>query len=249
MSGIRKAHSQTVAAVKSGVVTSLIEKYLEMNPEFCESLPKGRYGITLKSAGIRQFLSVRGGTTGVLLCFPKHADMIGVLSGEKGRILPLPNGTAFLSALKAFQSCAGAVAKAMDFVPEKQDAEGLNKKTPLLLTAALRGVCEVYNYDHWLKIKSSHIPAGKIGVSVSDNPEIGGVITVGKGQMSLDLHEDKEKVNAQLIFKTTELCYQVLTGATPAMGAVGDSRLMLKGRLPMIQGLFPLLDRFGELMR
>lgn len=78
---------------------------------------------------------------------------------------------------------------------------------------------------------------------------MGGVIMVEQHNMSVVMNGNQEAVNAVLEFSDLNVCYGVLTGSLPALGALGDSRVMLRGKLPMIQGLFPLLDRFGEIMQ
>jgi len=248
-----------MAAVRSGVVASLISTFCSIDPSVKERLPEGEFGITLAApGGLRRSLRFRdgrvitddspGGTGGVLR-FSSWEDMTRVLSGEKGKVLPLPRGRGFLKGLKAFQLCAGEVSRAMDQVPEEGDEAALERKTRLLLTAALRGVAEVYNHDHWVLVKSRTIPAGRIGVRVAGRSDLGGVLTVDRQNMVLETGGDQKDANAVLEFGSVSVCYRVLTGTIPAMGALGDGSVMLRGKLPMIQGLFPLLDRFGELMK
>ncbi|MBF9014792.1 MULTISPECIES: hypothetical protein [unclassified Oceanispirochaeta] len=250
MSNIRKPYAQTVAAVRSGVVASLIQALISLDSELKNSLPAGQYAMKLKAPeGIENLISFNGGTRGAVLKFVSCEAMSDTLSGSRGAFIPYPTGGGFSKALKAFQSCAGAVSKAMSFVPEKDDKEGIEKKTRLLLTAALRGVSEIYNYDHWVKVKSAAIPAGTIAVLIVENPEISGTITIENKKMTFTPGADLKTANAVLEFASIDTCYGVLTGQVAAMAELGSGKVMLKGRLPMIQGLFPLLDRFGELMK
>ena len=133
--------------------------------------------------------------------------------------------------------------------PKMTISRGVEKKTRLLLTAALRGVSEVYNYDHWVCYKSAAIPEGKIAVLIVSRPEISGTITIDSKTMTFEPGADPASANAVLEFADIETCYGVLTGKLAAIGELGSGRVMLRGKLPMIQGLFPLLDRFGELMK
>ena len=250
MSNIRKPYSQTVAAVRSGVVASLIQALIEIDSELKNSLPAGQYAMKLKAPeAVESLVSFNGGTKGAVLKFVSCDAMSDTLSGGKGAFIPYPTGGGFTKALKAFQNCAAAVSKAMSFVPEKNDKEGIEKKTRLLMTAALRGVCEVYNYDHWVKMKSASIPVGTIAVIIAEKPEISGTITIKNKKMKFTQGSDLKTANAVLEFADIDTCYGVLTGQLAAMAELGSGKVMLKGKLPLIQGLFPLLDRFGELMK
>ncbi len=247
---MRTPRDKTVAAVRSGVVSSLIDELIALDENLAASLPSGKYAVTLAAPdSVRRFISFNGGKRGVLLWFPRHRDMTAVLSGGKGTLIPLPTGPGFFKALKAFQRSAGAVVAAMDVNPDIPDTPALEKKTRLLLRAALRGVCEVYNHDHWVAARASHIPEGRIGIGVAGRKDISGVIVVNKGLMILEREPSEEGVNAFLEFSDVKVCHAVLTGVEPALGALGEGRVMTKGKLPMIQGLFPLLDRFGEIMK
>ena len=250
MSNIRTAHPETVAAVRSGVVASLIEALIEMDKDLKNDIPSGKYGVRLSApGGIGSRISFKGGSKGTLLRFLSCDAMSATLSGEQAFLLPLPTGSSFLKGLKAFQSCAAAVSSAMAVVPEESDIKGVHKKTRLLLTAALRGVCEVYNHDHWIKMKSAAIPEGAIIVLVKGSEDLSGTIIQNNKTMTFQRGADPGKANAILEFSDVSVCYGVLTGSLAAMAELGSGRVMLKGKIPMIQGLFPLLDRFGELMK
>lgn len=250
MSSIRKAHPETEAAVKSGVVASLIEALVQIDPELKESLPAGSYNVQLKAPrGIGSAVSFQGGRTGTVLRFFSSKGMAEVLSGGSSPLLPLPSGLSFLKGIKAFKMSAAAVSKAMAYVPEQSDAAGILKKTKLLLTAALRGVCEVYNHDHWVMEKSASIPGGVIAVQVAGSPDLAGTITLSNKKMTFKPGISSTRPNAVLEFADILVCYGVLTGSLAAMGELGSGRVMVKGKLSMIQGLFPLLDRFGEIMK
>jgi hypothetical protein len=247
---MRKPREITVAAVRSGVVSTLIKELILLDEELSRSLPAGGYAVTLAApSSLKRKISFNGGKRGALLWFPRHRDMTAVLSGGKGALLPLPTGPGFFRALNAFRKSAVAVASAMDAEPDLSDTPALEKKTRLLLKAALSGVCEVYNHDHWTAARASHIPQGRIGIGVAGRKDVSGVLAVGKGFMSLEENPSEERVNAFLEFRDVPVCHAVLTGAEPALGALGEGRVMTKGKLAMIQGLFPLLDRFGEIMK
>ncbi|MDC7234081.1 MAG: hypothetical protein PQJ58_12680 [Spirochaetales bacterium] len=249
MSSIRKPYARTAAAVRSGVVASLIQTLLTLDSDLNKSLPAGQYALKLKAPeSVESVISFNGGTRGAVLNFMSCEAMTDTLSGGKGAFIPYPSGGGFTKALKAFQSCAAAVSTAMSHVPEKEDKPGIEKKTRLLLTAALRGVCEVYNHDHWVKMKAAAIPAGTIAVRIAGTPDIAGTIRVKDKTMSYTPGADLSAANAVLEFADIDTCYRVLTGQVAAMAELGSGKVMLRGRLPMIQGLFPLLDRFGELM-
>lgn len=250
MSTMKQPSPALSAAVRSGVLLSLMEALPAVDSTFPSALPPGRYAAVLAApGGIRRRYAPGGGTRGALLFFPRAEDMARVLAGEKGRVLPLPTGRGFFKALKAFRSAAARVKEEMAALPGEEDLPGREKKTRLLLTAALRGVCEVYEADPWTRVKARRIPPGTIAVSVGGRPELGALLKVEPGRMTPDFHADRAGANAVLEFQDPSVCFRILTGELPALGALGDGRLSLRGRIPMIQGLFPLLDRFGEIMQ
>jgi hypothetical protein len=42
--------------------------------------------------------------------------------------------------------------------------------------------------------------------------------------------------------------FGLFTGSVVALNALGRGKISIRGKVPMIQTLFPLLDRFGEIM-
>ncbi|MFW5688359.1 MAG: hypothetical protein ACOC1U_02215 [Spirochaetota bacterium] len=52
--------------------------------------------------------------------------------------------------------------------------------------------------------------------------------------------------NAILEFADRDAAIALLTGATPAMLALAERSVRIHGRLPMIQNLFPVLDRVSD---
>ena len=57
-----------------------------------------------------------------------------------------------------------------------------------------------------------------------------------------------EKPNAELVFDSRETAEELLTGKLPAMLALAERKVRLFGRIPMIQNLFPILDRVAVYM-
>ena len=98
-------------------------------------------------------------------------------------------------------------------------------------------------------MKSAAIPEGAIIVLVKGSEDLSGTIIQNNKTMTFHRGADPGKANAILEFSDVSVCYGVLTGSLAAMAELGSGRVMLKGKIPMIQGLFPLLDRFGELMK
>ena len=57
-----------------------------------------------------------------------------------------------------------------------------------------------------------------------------------------------EEPNAVLEFENRDAALALLTGETPAMLALAERSVRLYGRIPMIQNLFPILDRVAHYM-
>jgi hypothetical protein len=255
MPNLRTLTPLTVARVRSGVVSALICAATDLDPSLRDSLPRGRFALTLAGpSGIRRRLAfdngraeeISGGPGSLILRFTGAEAMAQALGGGKGTVIPLPLTPLFLKALKAFIASSrrvGELSSRREFAAESDK----RVVTEILMTAALRGVAETAMADPWTAPGSSGMPDGIVEVSVNGTDikgwveRSGHVWRAGRGNPSA-------KVNARLSFDDMNTAFGLFTGSVVALNALGRGKISIRGKVPMIQTLFPLLDRFGEIM-
>ena len=126
---------------------------------------------------------------------------------------------------------------------------------------------EVANRDPWVAARVARIPDGTIAVGVSGDRGVTATVRVVRAEggtrprLAVEpagVAASAETVggagpvggarpaavapNAVLEFSDRQAAADLLTGATSAALALAEGRVRLRGRLPMIQHLFPVLD-------
>ena len=245
-----------VARVRSGVVSALVCAATDLDENLRRSLPAGRYGLTLSGApGVRRRLrfedgravEIRRGGSAVTLRFAGAAAMAAALGGGKGTVIPLPTSPAFLKVVKAFMASSKRVGE-LTSMREFADDSQKSLVTEMLMTAALRGVVEVAQADPWTAPKSSKMPDGLVELAVEGSDLKGWVRRRGSTWES-GRGEAPGRVNSRLSFADMDTAFGLFTGSVVALNALGRGTVAIRGRVPMIQTLFPLLDRFSEIMK
>ncbi len=256
---------ETVAKVRSGVVCALVCAAVDLDESLRRTMPPGRFSLLVSGApGVRRRLCFEngravespGGRVSVNLFFAGAAAMACALGGGKGTVLPLPASPNFVKAVRAFKSAsrrAGKLSSQRDFSDESQK----RVVTEMLMTAALRGVVETALADPWTAAKAAAMPDGLIEVTVSGNgPSAAEAVAPGptgwirrKGShWESGRGTAPGKVNARLSFADLDTAFGLFTGGVVALNALGRGMVSIRGKVPMIQTLFPLLDRFSEIM-
>lgn len=190
------------------------------------------------SSGSAEFRDTRTVFPTVSLWCPSPAALGDLLSGGKSTVIPVPSSPRFLGGIKAFRALTGAVQKTI------QDPE---HRARLLLMGTLYALQEVAARDAYVAARAARIPSGTIAVFV-ENDEIGGWFRKSEGGFTSGPGKPDGQVNAELAFADRNTAEALLTGTLPAMLAVAERRVRIHGRLPMIQNLFPILDRVAVYM-
>lgn len=173
------------------------------------------------------------------LVFLGTKSCIRSLSGSKGCVIPLPLQTRFMSALKFFSFFAAKVPNIL-----KDPKTPVEIKAKLLIAATMSGLVAVA-LDPYLFPRLDHIPDGVLGIEVGKYKrkieKKGRIIEV------LELTPDYEeaKPSAILSFASEEFAVSVLSGQRPAIVALGAGEVRIAGFLPLVQGLFSLMDRLS----
>jgi len=109
-------------------------------------------------------------------------------------------------------------------------------------------VKEVAEQDPYVSRRVEGLPDGIIALRVADNDGLESRISKPHRSFTVVDKSDGRKPNAVLTFASTKTAYDLLKGNINAMTALGTTEVSISGRIPMIQDLFPILDRFGYLM-
>jgi len=174
----------------------------------------------------------------------REEEIGAMLTDRIGKVFPIPGSFRFLKVAKTFKTLASRIPL---WLGGEEGKKNKPFQTELLLEAALMGVVQVANYDPYVQTRTSKMGNGLIEVNILDRPELTRYVDVDRGHFSLGRMED-EKVSARLIFQDAEIAHSLLSGQLRAMSALGDGRIQIRGKLPLIQGLFPMLDRFSYFM-
>lgn len=255
MPNLRTLTPLTVARVRSGVVAALICAATDLDSSLRDSLATGNFALTLAGpSGIRRRLIFKDGRAeerekgagAVVLRFVDAPGMARALGGGKGTVIPLPLSPNFLGAVKGFMASSKRVGELSSKREFSSDAEKL-VVTEILMTAALRGVVETAVADPWTAPRSALMPDGIVEVSV-EGSDLKGWVRIDGGSWQAGRGNPPAKVNARLSFADIDTAFGLFTGTVAALNALGRGRITIRGKVPMIQVLFPLLDRFGEIM-
>ena len=176
------------------------------------------------------------GVSSGFLLFPSARACARALSGGSGLILPLPIGPGFGRALRFFKAAAG---RAPELLRSKDTAS--QDKARLLLAATFHGLAAVAP-DPYLEKRMEHIPDGiveaRAGSAAMFAEKLGPAIRV------LD-PPPPGVADALLSFASPESAIAVLTGKRQAVVALGTGEVAIAGLLPLVQGLFSVLDRLS----
>lgn len=174
----------------------------------------------------------------------KEEEIGALLTDRMGKVIPLPGSFRFASVARIFKLLASRIPLYLGGEEGKKNKEF---QTLLMLEAALMGVVQVANYDPYVQTRKRKMSDGIIEVYIEDKPEWTRYVEIDYGRFYLRKSCD-EKPSARLIFQDKETAHAIFSNKVRAMSALGDGRIRIRGRLPLIQGLFPLLDRFSWLM-
>jgi hypothetical protein len=275
MINVRTPDSAIKAAVRSGVLCSLIEALPRLAPEVYSELapPLRALRLSLRGGAVHRRLEFAADSaaelpsTGmflpsVILNFLHEGGMASRLAGKPALILPVPAGYRAIKGVRLFAGASSHIS-ALTSAPYPQGSPQYELQTRFLLTAALRGVCEVGQNDPWTRGKSSRLPLGVLeiivggagdpvftGYIVRENLRGGVAMRYLPGWRRNELFPDGDATRpaARLRFADMTIAGDILRGRANAMEALGRGTVSISGRIPYIQGIFPLLDRFSEVM-
>jgi hypothetical protein len=251
--GLSAAETATLARLRLAVTVHLIAIAGETDPGLRELASKKRFLLSLSAPGLpsafllsdpeRGLRAFAGGSRpsgwpSLTLRFPSARTCASLLAGWGGFALPLPRGPGATAALAFFRAAAK---KAPGILADPKADPSL--KARLLAAAALRGLAEVANSDPALEARMAHVPDG---TALVEAPGSFAMTLSKRGRHIGVADEGMARPEARLSFRDSDSAVAVFSGRRPAALALGFGEVSLQGLLPLVQGLFVVLDRLGE---
>jgi hypothetical protein len=244
----------TLAGVRLSTTAHLVALAAQADPDLMASASARPFVLALSAPGLPvACVSTRGGSVrawsggeprpvgaghaSLVLRFASPRAAARVLGGGGGMPLPLLLGPGAFAALAFFRQAAARVPAMLGDASVEPSV-----KARMLAEAALRGLAEVAARDPGIEERLHHVPDGTAAVEVGDSFSIG---LRKSGRRIEVLGVVPESPNARLSFRDAASAVAVFSGARPAVVALGAGEVAIRGFLPLIQGLFAVLDRLG----
>lgn len=187
------------------------------------------------------------------LLFPTPRDCARVLDGAPGRVIPIPGGFGAGRALRFFRAAAAAAPRTLKS-PDTPPAV----RAALLLEAAVSALVETAASDPYVAPKLEHAPDGLAVVDAGEGIRralrkegtrlwlvpVPGEAPGPAGAEPPDTDRtDAVRTDAILAFRDPGAAAAVLAGKKSAITALGACEASIRGLVPLVQGLFAVLDR------
>lgn len=263
---LSREEASTLARIRLSVTVHLVAEAAAMDKGLAE-LCEASFSLSLAVPGIgeKAWLICAGGRVAAgfgrrpseggwtapcgMLVFPDARSCSRALAGGRGMILPLPFGPGFFRALRFFKAAAGRAPELLRSADTTPQA-----KARLLLAATAHGLAAVAG-DPYLEKRMRHFPDGIVrieaGSAIFRLEKKGRTIAVlaegssGKAPSATRPSGKAPSDDAVLAFSSPEAAVAVLSGKRQAVVALGAGEVAVAGLLPLVQGLFAVLDRLS----
>jgi hypothetical protein len=239
-----------VARLKASLALHLVEEASASDAGLQTICPPGGVSMKLGIRGAGPALGLRvaqisptpPGRPSLLLFFPNTEAAVRVLSGAKGTVIPVPLGAGAFAALAFFRKASGRATELLR-APETSEAT----RARLLLAATLYGL-EAIAGESYLERRMQIVPDGVVGVRAG---EIAYRVTKRGRTIQIQNNvapapaSDSPRPDALLSFAGYRSAIDVLSGKRQAVVALGSGEVHIEGLLPLVQGLFAVLDRLS----
>lgn len=170
----------------------------------------------------------------LVLFFPGPEAAIRVLSGSAGMAIPLPLRPGAFKALAFFKKASSSANELLHSAETPADV-----RARLLLVATLHGL-EAVAGDTYLARRMEIIPDGVVAVRAGEIEYF-----VEKRREGIHVAATPQQADAVLSFADYRSAIDVLSGKKQAVVALGSGDVRIEGLLPLVQGLFAVLDRLS----
>jgi hypothetical protein len=244
LAAVRLATTAHLVAIAAGSVGELQAKALARPFALVLSAPGlPRAGLSSRGGRVRAWSGglpkpSEAGAASLVLRFPSARAAARALGGGGGMPLPIPLGPGAFAAIAFFRVAAARIPALL-----RDPGTDAGLRAALLAQAALQGLAAVAALDEGIEERLAHVPDGSVAVDAPGSFSIG---LVKQGRKIAILDASPPSPNARLAFRDAEAAVAVLSGKRPAVVALGAGEVTIRGFLPLVQGLFAILDRLGE---
>lgn len=123
---------------------------------------------------------------------------------------------------------------------ELQDRAFFEKSTTMMFYLVANALSAIGNYDRIGKISAAKIPDGSISMEISGGPCA--EIVVKDGHMTT-YNRKAASPRSYMIFADYDTARGLFDGTTESMSALAESKLIMKGFIPMIEHLNMIMSR------
>jgi hypothetical protein len=194
-----------------------------------------RLALTASSGGERP-----AGHVSLTLRFLSASACAKALSGGRAVPIPVPGGPGAGTALNWFRAAAPRAAALI-----ADTSFPVASRARLMAVAAVRGLAAVGTADAWLADRLAHVPDGSVAVVADGSFSLG---LEKRGGRITASDTAPERPDARLEFARPEAALAVLSGKRQAVVALGAGEVSIRGLLPLVQGLFGVLDRLAHFL-
>jgi len=120
-----------------------------------------------------------------------------------------------------------------------KDPAYFKANTEMTAYTAFFALSEIANHDRMGRLSGSHMPDGVMQIMVEDG--IGMHIKVDKGRLTTVKGFHKEP-RCILSFKDLTAAHRVLNGTMDTFTGLGDGQMSMRGFIPMLDNMNPILD-------
>lgn len=245
---------RVLARIRLAVTARLVAAAAPLDPALAE-LAARPFRLVLRVPGLPRALVASlggrvaawaGGDTPALrlpadltLLFLSARDCARVLDGAKGRVLPIPGGLGAGRALRFFRAAAAEAPRIL-----RSPDTPASVRAALLLEAAVSALVETAASDPYVAPKLEHAPDGLVVVDAGEGVRRA-LRKEGTRLQSVPVPgpDGTVRTDAVLAFRDPEAAVAVLSGKKSAITALGACEASIRGLVPLVQGLFAVLDR------
>ncbi|HPU01932.1 MAG: hypothetical protein GX890_01895 [Firmicutes bacterium] len=253
---MNRDQSMVLARLHLGAILPLLEDVAEYDPVVQEAISGWNFALQFRLAGGDPSTTLvfkdgrvtvqRDGSKGFTpaLTF-KDAEFLNEVFQGRTQKSPRPNLAGIFKARQLMQldKVLGRLEHYLKPQPETlADPETFAFCVRLTLYAVAFGIKEVGEHDPEVRPIVLELPDGTVEMRIVNGPAAHLVVKGGRFEAQ---RGPAEKPNAILEIADLQTAWDTFQGNIDTFGAVGSGRIRLRGLIPLVEGINPLMDRLA----